>query len=242
MVYKFFDKKTKGSGATLANKPVHQNEQLAEELHKPIIRKFKKREVYSAFKDNIRAADLADMQLISKFNKGFRFLLCAIDIYSKYAWVVPLKDKKSVSIVNAFQSILKKSNRKPNKIWVDKGSEFYNRSMKSWLEKNDIEMYSTHNEEKSVLADRFIGTMKNKIYKHMTSISKNVYIDKLDDIVNEYNNTKHKRTKIKPIDVKDNTYINFGNEVNDNDPKFKVGDHVRISKYKNIFPKVYTPN
>ena len=85
------------------------------------------------------------MQLISKSNKGFRFLSCFIDIYSKYAWVVPLKDKKGVSIVNSFQSILSKSNRKPNKIWVDKGSEFYNRSMKSWLEKNDIEIYSTHN-------------------------------------------------------------------------------------------------
>ena len=140
MLYKFFDKKTKGSGVTLANKSIPQNEQLVEELHKPIIRKFRKREVYSAFKDNIWAADLADMQLISKFNKGFRFLLCVIDTYSKYAWVAPLKDKNGVSIVNAFQSILKKSNRKPNKIWVDKGSEFYNRSMKSWLEKNDIEM------------------------------------------------------------------------------------------------------
>ena len=90
-----------------------------------------------------------------------------------------------VRIVNAFQSILKKSNRKPKKIWVDKGSEFYNRSMKSWLENNDIEMYSTHNEGKSVAAERFIRTIKNKVYKYMTSISKNVYIDKLDDIVNE---------------------------------------------------------
>ena len=135
MVFKFFDKKTKDSGVTIPNKSIPQNEQLAEELHKPIIRKFKRREVYSAFKDHIWAADLADMQLISKFNKGFRFLLCVIDIYSKYYRVVPLKDKKVVSIVNAFQSILKKSNRKPNKIWVDKGSEFYNRSMKSWLEK-----------------------------------------------------------------------------------------------------------
>ena len=99
MVYKFFDKKTKGSGVTLANKSIPQNEQLAEELHKPIIRKFKRREIYSAFKDNIWAADLADMQLISKFNEGFRFLLC----FSKYAWVVPLKDKKGVSIVNAFK-------------------------------------------------------------------------------------------------------------------------------------------
>ena len=128
MVYKFFDKKTKGSGVTLANKSAikstPQNEQLADELHKSIIRKFKKRKVYSVFKDNIWASDLADMQSISKFNKGFRFLLCVIDIYSKYAWVVPLKDKKGVSIVNAFQNILKKSNRKPNKVWVDKGFEY----------------------------------------------------------------------------------------------------------------------
>ena len=126
MVYKFFDKKTKGSGVTPANKSaiksIPQNEQLADELHTTVARKFKKRKVYLAFKDNIWVADLADMQLISKFHKGFRFLLCVIDIYSKYAWVVPLKDKKGVSIVNSFQSILKKSNRKPNKIWVDKGS------------------------------------------------------------------------------------------------------------------------
>ena len=182
------------------------------------------------------------MQLISKFNKGFRFSLFVIDIYSIYAWVVPLKDKKGVSIVNAFQSILNKSNRKPKKMWVDKSIEFYNRSVKSWLDKNDIEMYSTHNEGKSVAAERFIRTIKNKIYKHMTPISENVYIDKLNDIVNEYNNTKHRTTKMKPIDVKDNTYIDFGKEVNDNDPKFKVGDDVKISKYKNSFVKVYTPN
>ena len=168
------------------------------------------------------------MQLISKFNKGFSFLLCVIDIYSKYTWVVPLKDKKSVSIANAFQSILKKSNTKPNKIWVDKGSKFYNSSFKKWLKDMNIEMYSTHNEGKSVVAERFIRTIKNKIYKYMTSISKNGYIDKLDDIVDEYKNTKHRTIKMKPIDVKNNTYIDFGKEVNENDPKFKVGDHVRI--------------
>ena len=114
--------------------------------------------------------------------------------------------------------------------------------MKSWLEKNDIEMYSTHNEGKSAVAERFIRTIKKKIYKHMSSTSKNVYIDKLDNKANEYNNAKHRTTKMKPIDVKVNTYIDFGEEVNDNDPKFKVGDHVRISKYKNIFAKGYTPN
>ena len=115
MIYKFFEKKTKGSGVTMlanksATKSTPQNEQLAEELHKPIIRKFKKRKVCSAFKDNILAADLANMQLISKFNKGFRFLLCVINIYRQYAWVVLLIDKKGASIVNAFQSIVKKKN------------------------------------------------------------------------------------------------------------------------------------
>ena len=139
--------------------------------------------MYSAFKDDIWGADLADMQLISKFNKGFRFLLCVVDIFSKYAWVAPLKDKKGVIIVNAFQSILKKSNRKPTKMWVDKGGEFNYNSFKKWLQDNDIVMYSTHNKEKSVLVERFIRTLKNKIRKYMTLISKNMYIDKLDDIV-----------------------------------------------------------
>ena len=237
MVYKFFDSKVSGSGAKL----IPENEQLANELHKPIIRKFEKRRVYSTFKDNIRGVDLADVQLLSKYNTGIRFLLCVIDIFSKYAWVVPLKDKKGISIAKAFQSISKQSNKKPNKIWVDKGSEFYNAYFKKWLRDNII-VYSTHNEGKSVVAERFIRTLKSKIYKYMTSISKNVYIDKLDDIVDEYNNTYQTTIKMKPIDVKDNTYINTSKEINNKYPKFKVGDHVRIPKYKNIFAKGYMPN
>ena len=161
--------------------------------------------------------------------------MCVIDIFSKYSWVVPLKDKKGASIVNAFQKNIKQVRTQTKQIWVDKGSEFYKNSFKKWLKDNDIEMYSIHNEGKSVVAERFIRTLKNKIYKYMTAISKNVYIDKLDDIVNEYNNTYHKTIKIKPVDVKYNTYIHFKKEVNDKDPKFKVGDHVRIFKYKSIF-------
>ena len=128
------------------------------------------------------------MELLSKFNKGFRFLLCVIDIFSKYAWVIPLKDKKGVSIVNAFHKILKDSNRKPNKIRVDKGSEFYNNYFNKWLQDDDIVMYSRNNEGKSVIAERFIRTLNNKIDKYMNSISKNVYIDKLHDIFTEYSN------------------------------------------------------
>ena len=161
------------------------NKKLAEELHKPIIKKLKKRTVYSGFKDNIWGADLADIQLISKLNKGFRFLLFVIDIFSKYAWAIPLKDKKGVTVVNLFQEVLDKSECKPNKIWVDKRSEFYNSSFEKCLKDYDIEMYLIHSEEKAVVAERCIRTLKTEIYKCMTSISKNGYIEKLDDILND---------------------------------------------------------
>ena len=103
--------------------------------------------------------------------------------------------------------------------------------------KNNIEMYSTHNKGKSVVAERFIRILKNKIYKSMISVSKNVYIDKLDDIVNKCNNTYHNTIKMKPIGIKSNTYISSSKEINDEDSKFKIGDIVRISKYKTFFQK-----
>ena len=132
--------------------------------------------------------------------------------------------------------------KKPNKIWVDKGSEFYNSSFKIWLKDNDIEMYSIHNEGKSIVAERFVRTLKTKIYKYLTSISKNMHIDKLDDIINEYNNKYHRTIKIKPVDVEDNTYIDSMELYPIKDPKFKVGDHLRISKCRNTFTKGYKLN
>ena len=121
-------------------------------------------------------------------------------MYSKYAFVIPLKDKKGISIVNALNKIIKQSNRKPNKICLDQGGEFYSNVFKKWLSDNDIIMYSTYNEGKSVVAERFIRTLKTKLYKHMTATGKNVYYV-LDDLVNKYNNTKHSTIKMKPIDV-----------------------------------------
>ena len=141
MIYKFFSKKTyatrgnKFDGSGIKNENISSKE-LAEWLHKPIIKKFKKRKVRSV-----------------------------IDIFSKYTWIIPLKDKKGITISNTFQTISKEFNCKPNKIWVDKGTEFYKRSMKSFLQKNNIEMYLTHNEGKSVVTEQFIKTLKNKIYK-----------------------------------------------------------------------------
>ena len=214
---------------------------LADELHKPVINKFNKRKVYSPFKDNIWGLDLADMQSLSRKTKGIKYLLCAIDLYSKYAFVIPLKDKKVISIVNAFNKIIKESKRKPNKIWVDQGGEFYNNVFKKWLSDNDIITYSTYNEGKSVVAEKFIRTLKNKLYKHMTTTGKNVYYDVLDDVVNKYNNTKHSTIKMKPIDVQNNKRV-YIDEHNEKDSRFKVGDRVRISKFKNISAKGYTPN
>ena len=135
-------------------------------------------------------------------------MLCLTHTFSKYAWVFPLKDKNAVNIVYAFQTVLNKSEHNPNQIWVDKARKFYNGSFKKWLKDSDIEMYSTHNEGKSVVSEWLIRDLKSNIYKHKSSISKNVYIDKLDVIENEYNNTYHRTNKMKPIDIKHNTYIN----------------------------------
>ena len=250
MVYKFFDKKSTaepsalartGSGFKKLKNTARNSSILADERHKPIIRKFNKRKVYSQFKDNIWGVDLADMQSLSRKNKGIKYLLCAIDLYSKYVFVISLKDKKGICIVNAFNKIIKQSSRNPNKIWIDQGGEFYN-VFKKWLSNSDIIMYSTYNEGKSVVAERFIRTLKNKLYKHMTATGKNVYHDVLDDIVNKYNNAKHSTIKMKPIDVRDNNKRVHIDEHNEKDSRFKVGDRVRISKFKNIFAKGYTPN
>ena len=166
--------------------------------------------------------------------------MCVIDLFGKYAWVVPIKDEKGTSIVNAFKKIISKC--KPNKIWIDQGSEFDNNTFKDFLEINKVEIYSTYNEGKSIVAERFIRTLKNKIFKHITGVSKNVSFDVLDDIVNKYNNTVHRTIKTKPIDVTGDYYAEYNENFNKKDPKFKVGDNVRISKYKNIFAKGYTPN
>ena len=179
------------------------------------------------------------MQSLSRKNKGIKYLLCVIDLYSKYAFVIPLKDKKGISILNAFNKIIKQYNRKPNKIWVDQGGEFYNNIFKKWLSDNDIIMYSMYNEGKSVVAERFIRTLNSKLYKHMTAIGKNVSYDVLDDVVNKYNNTKHNTIKMKPTDVGDNNKRVYIDEHNEKDSCFKVSDRVRMPKFKNIFAKGY---
>ena len=157
MIYKFFDQKT-GSGVSI-------NEQLAEELHKPVINKSSRRKIYARFQDNIWAVDLSETRSLSSNNKNVKYLLHVIDIFTKYGLVKPLKDKKGKTVFNAFIEIVNKYNRKPDKLWVDQGRGSYNKLMQEWLKNNDILTYSTHNEGKSKIAERFIKTLKAKIYK-----------------------------------------------------------------------------
>ena len=162
--------------------------------------------------------------------------------FNKYVWIVPLENKRGISIVNAFQKTLNRWRSKPNEIWVDQGGKFYNKRFKRFQKINNIEMYSTYKEGKSVVAKRFIRTLKNKIFKHMTAISKNVCFDVLDDIVNKYNNTVRRTIKMKRMDVTPDSYAEYNEKFNEKDPKFRVGDRVRISKDKNIFAKRYIEN
>ena len=216
------------------------SQQLAEELHKPITRIFKKRRVISYGIDKIWAADLVEMQKYSKWNKGIKYLLMVIDIFSKYGWIVALKDKKTESVSLAFDHIFKKSKRKPEKLWTDKGSEFISKHFKDCLKKHDVMLYHTQNEEKSSVVERWNRTMKNRMWKMFTSNNNSIYWDKLDTLVNDYNNTKHRSIKMTPTEAskKKNEKQVFANLCEDEiyrkpgKPKFSVGDKVRIGKYK----------
>ena len=214
---------------------------LAEELHKPVRRKFKKRRVLVNGIDKIWAADLADMKAFTKFNLGIKYLLAVIDVFSKYGYLVPLKDKTGKSVVSALKTIFKE--RKPEKMWVDKGKEFYNKDVKEL-----IELYSTENEEKSSVLERWIRTMKERMWKYFTDNNMNHYVDILPDLVEDYNNTWHSSIKMTPVEASKkkneltvwrNLYPNRLNIININ-PKFSIGDKVRISKKKKTFEKAYT--
>ena len=229
IVYKSFDKKSSGGGVD-----AEPNYQLESKLHRQIIRKFKRQKVYSSFRDNIWGVDLADMQSLSKYNKGIIYLLCATNSLNKYAWVVLLKDKRGTSIVNAFQKIISKG-RKPDKMWVDQGCKFYNNLFKRFLKINNTEMYSTHNGGKS--AERFIRTLKNKIFKHMRGVSKNVYFEVLDDIVNKYNNTVHRSIKMKPTDIKSDSYPGYNEDSNATKLNSKLVIMLRFQNTKKLLLK-----
>ena len=223
-------------------------DQLAEELHKPIKRKFTKRRVLSDGIYDIWSADLVYMQWSSKEINGVKYLVNVIDVFSKYAWSVPIRDKTGKSIVGAFQHIVDTSHRIPKKLWLDQGTEFYNRTFKKWLNDNNIDMYSTYNEGKAVIVERFNRTLKERKWKYFSAKNTYHYLDVIDQLVHHYNTTKHRSIKMTPTkaSMKSNEIEVYNNLYGDLNPakrraKYKVGDKVRISKWKGTFEKGYTP-
>ena len=187
------------------------------------------------------------MQVFARYNKGVKYLLTVIDVFSKFAWVVPLKDKTGKSVTEAFSKII--DTRLPKHLWVDEGTEFFNKTFKQFLDDNKINMYHTFNYGKAVVIERFNRTLKRIMWKYFTANNTNNYLNKLQDMVDKYNNTKHSSIKMTPKQASKNenvgkTYFNLYGDLSKTltTTKFKIGDEVRISKLKRHFEKGYTPN
>ena len=224
----------------------NHNKILSEELHKPKRKNFPRRKIIVNHIDEIFAADLVEMQKFAKLNKGYRYLITCIDIFSKFAWVIPLKDKRGITIKNALEKIFNK--RKPKFLWTDNGKEFYNKQVQDLLNENNIKLYSTNNSEiKSSVVERFNKTFKNIMYKKFTENNNTIFYNILDELVKNYNNKYHSTIKMSPIEgskkINEKKIKNIYNfEKTKKLGKFKIGDRVRLSLEKNIFEKSYETN
>ena len=224
----------------------NHNKILSKELHKSKRKNYPRRKIIVNHIDEIFAADLVEMQKFAKLNKGYRYLLTCIDIFSKFSWVIPLKDKKGITIKNALEKIFKQ--RKPKLLWTDNGKEFYNKQVETLLNENNIKIYSTNNSEiKSAVVERFNRTFKNMMYKKFTENNNTIFYNILDELVNNYNNKYHSTVRMTPIEaskkINEKKIKNIYNFEKTKKPgKFKIGDKVRISLEKNIFEKSYETN
>ena len=205
-------------------------QQLADELHKPITRKFTKRRVFSKGVDEIWAADLVEMGKFSEWNKGFKYLLMVIDVFSKFGWIEPLKDKKGETVAAAFEKIFKL--RQPRLLWTDKGKEFYNKNVNQLLSQKNIKLYSTENEEKSSVVERFNRTIKEKMWKMFSANNNTIYIDKIGELLKNYNSSVHRSIKMAPIaasDIKNSNRV-FANLYSDATEEVFVVDGILHTK------------
>lgn len=226
-------------------------EQIVNEIHKAARRNFLRRSVILKGIHDLWQADLMDMQNLKKSNKGYNYILVVIDCFSKYAWAKPIKSKNKFDVTRAFEDILLSSRKKPVNLQTDKGTEFYNNTFQMFMKKHNINHYSSFSTKKASIVERLIRTLKNQLYKYFSLNGNYKWVGlPLEDILNKYNNTKHRTIQFKPVDVnKANESIikKIIRKTNKHDsvqwkPKFNVGDCVRISKYKHHFEKGYTPN
>jgi len=215
-----------------------------------VIRKFERRHVNAFSIDDVWGADLVEMGEWTKQNNGYKYMLNVIDIFSKYAWSIPMKNKTGITTLGAFRKIAKESGRIPKHIWVDKGLEFYNKDVNSWLKENNIVMYSTYGEHKSAVVERFNRTLKGMMWKRFTAENIRNWIDMLDKLMKTYNNKVHSTIGMSPVKAsqKQNEMKVLQNTIEKtrltpiSKAKFKIGDKVRISRTKSTFEKGYLPN
>lgn len=238
----------------LKNLPSWIQEQETYTLHKPARKKFKRNRIIVYGIDDTWQADLIDLQNIAKENNNYKYLLTIIDVFSKYAWVIPLKNKTQDSIITAFKSVFK--SRIPKRIHTDSGSEFIGQMSQKYFKENNIKFYTLNSEMKASIVERFNRTIKERMWRFFTKTQKHVYYNVLNDIVNAYNKSYHRSIKMRPIDVNEHNqnkvFFNlYGINLEKKDQtentneiriKFKIGDQVRISKAKYTFAKGYTPN
>lgn len=216
-------------------------------LHRPVVKHFRRNRVFAKSIDSLWELDLIDLQSLKKYNSNYKYLVTCIDVLSKYAWVLALKDKSADSLLEAFKQILKKSSRKPEKIHTDRGSEFINRKFQAFLKQQKIGFYHTFNETKASVVERFNRTLKQRMYRYFTWKGTLKYINILQELVESYNNSYHRSIKRTPAAVSANNEKDVWLTLYANEPPrqgytFKVGDPVRISKLKKLFDKGYLPN
>ena len=229
-------------------------QQLTRELLKPKRNRFPRRRIFSPNVDSIWTMDLLDIHQLSRQNKNFRYILVVLDIFSRFAWARPLKDKTGVSVARALEDIMTTSGRKPYKIWSDRGTEFYNATVARLFERNDIRLYSTHNEPKASIAERFIRTLRGKIESNFILSQATVWYDILPELIREYNHSRHRSIGMSPEDatkpenyskVFDHLYPKRGEpryQARAGARSLQIGDKVRISIHKRLFEKGATAN
>ena len=241
---------SKKQEADFKQKPSPIFETVANEVARPARKRFPTRKVIATYPDNVWSADLVQLTAFKEQNNGFEYILNVVDCFSRFAWAVPLKQKKATEVLNAFKEIVKQNNGKnPKLLWVDEGSEFYNKQMKDWCKSNDLTMYSTHGAHKSAVVERFNRTIKTKMWRQFIAKNTRNWLSLLPGLMKDYNSTKHSSIKMTPNDAKKLNSTEVA-ELNDDSsskldakkvakPEFKVGDYVRISRQKNVFEKGY---
>ena len=231
----------------MAEKKTFEKQRLVEELHAPARKNFPRRRVVVRGYDDLWQADVVEMRPYTRFNRGYHYILTVIDVLSKYAWAVPLKAKSGNEVANAIAKIIRDDGRCPKNLQTDRGKEFYNSNVQKLLKKHNINHYLTYSIMKASIVERFNRTLKNGMWKLFTLNGNYKWIDSLPHLVSNYNARKHRTIDMQPIDVTpaiaDKLLAMMYNHVKIAAPaKFKVGDPVRVSKFKTIFEKGYTPN